>query len=105
MAISITIFPRALVFLFIIAISIEGGRMRRLSYLGESDLVVDLPGQPSSKFRHYAGYVNINEDKSLFYWFFKAMKTPMSRPLVLWLNGGRRSSTTTVNSLMIIIFK
>lgn len=103
MAISATMFPRALVFLFIIAISSEGGRMRRLPYLGESDLVVDLPGQPSSKFRHYAGYVNINEDKSLFYWFFKAIKTPMSRPLVLWLNGGRCSSTT-VNSLMIIFF-
>lgn len=70
------------------AVSIEGTRMRRLHPSGETDLVVGLPGQPSVYFKHYAGYVNVSEHRSLFYWFFEAMEAPATKPLVLWLNGG-----------------
>lgn len=54
------------------------------------DLVTNMPGQPSVTFRHYAGYVNVNEknERALFYWFFEAMTSPDQMPLLLWLNGG-----------------
>ncbi|KAH9602124.1 hypothetical protein KSS87_021054 [Heliosperma pusillum] len=54
------------------------------------DLVINLPGQPKVDFRHYAGYVTVNEEKgrALFYWFFEASTQPQDKPLVLWLNGG-----------------
>ncbi|GMJ14661.1 serine carboxypeptidase-like 31 [Hibiscus trionum] len=54
------------------------------------DLVTDLPGQPLVNFRHYAGYVTVNENygRALFYWFYEAMSQPDEKPLVLWLNGG-----------------
>ncbi|KAE8716947.1 Serine carboxypeptidase-like 31 [Hibiscus syriacus] len=56
----------------------------------DNDLVIDLPGQPVVNFRHYAGYVNVNETngRALFYWFYEAMSHPDEKPLVLWLNGG-----------------
>ncbi|XP_058750835.1 serine carboxypeptidase-like 32 [Vicia villosa] len=55
-----------------------------------SDLVTNLPGQPPVYFKHYAGYVNVNETngRSLFYWFFEALTEPENKPLLLWLNGG-----------------
>lgn len=58
---------------------------------GSQDLVTDLPGQPDVKFRHYAGYVTVNEKngRALFYWFFEASSRPDEKPLVLWLNGGK----------------
>ncbi|KAF8407444.1 hypothetical protein HHK36_006577 [Tetracentron sinense] len=57
--------------------------------LQEADRVMGLPGQPSVKFRQYAGYVTVNETygKALFYWFFEATHKPAEKPLLLWLNG------------------
>ncbi|KAL9229935.1 hypothetical protein vseg_005347 [Gypsophila vaccaria] len=56
----------------------------------KADEVVDLPGQPQVNFKHYAGYVTVNEShgRALFYWFFEADHSPQNKPLVLWLNGG-----------------
>ncbi|CAH2038309.1 unnamed protein product [Thlaspi arvense] len=56
----------------------------------ERDLVTDLPGQPDVSFKHYAGYVPVDESngRAMFYWFFEAMDLPKEKPLVLWLNGG-----------------
>lgn len=56
----------------------------------ERDLVTDLPGQPDVSFKHYAGYVPVDEsnERAMFYWFFEAMDLPKEKPLVLWLNGG-----------------
>ncbi|XP_034698648.1 serine carboxypeptidase-like 31 [Vitis riparia] len=61
-----------------------------LNSLGNEDLVTDLPGQPAVDFRHYAGYVTVNEEngRALFYWFYEATTQPNEKPLVLWLNGG-----------------
>ncbi|KAK8607926.1 hypothetical protein V6N13_023370 [Hibiscus sabdariffa] len=74
------------------------GRSHRLRYKvnglsspgNADDLVTDLPGQPAVDFRHYAGYVTVNEKngRALFYWFYEAMSHPDEKPLVLWLNGG-----------------
>ncbi|KAG9134200.1 hypothetical protein Leryth_023203 [Lithospermum erythrorhizon] len=54
------------------------------------DVVIDLPGQPSVSFLHYAGYVTVNQEngRALFYWFYEATTLPEEKPLVLWLNGG-----------------
>lgn len=56
------------------------------------DRVLKLPGQTFNvSFAHYAGYVTVNEDsgRALFYWLIEADEDPDSKPLVLWLNGGR----------------
>ena len=57
------------------------------------DLVTNLPGQPSVNFKHYAGYVTVNENngRALFYWFYEATTHADEKPLVLWLNGGKRA--------------
>ncbi|GLT49967.1 hypothetical protein SLA2020_234870 [Shorea laevis] len=56
----------------------------------KADQVTHLPGQPSVKFKHYAGYVTVNEThgRALFYWFFEATHKPEEQPVLLWLNGG-----------------
>uniref|UniRef100_F6HYM0 Uncharacterized protein n=1 Tax=Vitis vinifera TaxID=29760 RepID=F6HYM0_VITVI len=58
----------------------------------ELDKVLQLPGQTFNiSFAHYAGYVTVNEytGRALFYWLIEAAEDPSSKPLVLWLNGGR----------------
>ena len=59
--------------------------------IAHEDLVTDLPGQPVVGFRHYAGYVTVNQQqgRALFYWFFEASSHPDQKPLLLWLNGGK----------------
>ncbi|XP_010475997.1 PREDICTED: serine carboxypeptidase-like 31 [Camelina sativa] len=63
---------------------------KRSLLANEQDLVTNLPGQPDVSFRHYAGYVPVDESngRAMFYWFFEAMDLPKEKPLVLWLNGG-----------------
>ncbi|XP_061544037.1 lysosomal protective protein isoform X1 [Phycodurus eques] len=51
--------------------------------------VCSLPGlskQPG--FRHYSGYLNVEDGKHLHYWFSESQNSPASDPVVLWLNGG-----------------
>ncbi|CAA3013625.1 serine carboxypeptidase-like 31 [Olea europaea subsp. europaea] len=84
--------------LFLIAIMIFGSvadarhrsNEKKSSFGGAKDVVTELPGQPSVKFEHYAGYVTVNEKngRALFYWFYEATTHPNEKPLVLWLNGG-----------------
>ncbi|GKV18632.1 hypothetical protein SLEP1_g28982 [Rubroshorea leprosula] len=64
-------------------------RKNRGTY-GNEDIVTNLPGQPAVDFRHYAGYVTVDEKngRALFYWFYEATTRPDEKPLVLWLNGG-----------------
>ncbi|XP_020204826.1 serine carboxypeptidase II-2 [Cajanus cajan] len=55
------------------------------------DRVGRLPGQTFNiSFAHYSGYITVNEksERTLFYWFIEALEDPLSKPLVLWLNGG-----------------
>lgn len=68
---------------------------KKSSFGDAEDLVTDLPGQPQVKFRNYAGYVTVNEKngRALFYWFYEATTLPDEKPLVLWLNGGKKTQT------------
>lgn len=56
----------------------------------EADRIVQLPGQPKVSFQQFAGYVTVNEavGRALFYWLTEAVQDPLSKPLVVWLNGG-----------------
>lgn len=57
----------------------------------DADLITSLPGQPLAvPFKQYAGYVPVGatSSKRLFYYFVEAETNPLTKPLVLWLNGG-----------------
>lgn len=56
------------------------------------DEISRLPAQPSkANFKQFGGYVTIDEKqgRALFYYFVQAQAQPDSKPLVLWLNGGK----------------
>ncbi|KAL3526592.1 hypothetical protein ACH5RR_011248 [Cinchona calisaya] len=56
----------------------------------EADRIRALPGQPKVSFQQFSGYVTVNEvaGRALFYWLTEAVDEPLSKPLVVWLNGG-----------------
>ncbi|KAK7295454.1 hypothetical protein RJT34_18363 [Clitoria ternatea] len=56
----------------------------------EADRILELPGQPKVSFQQFSGYVTVNKvaGRALFYWLTEAPQNPLSKPLVIWLNGG-----------------
>lgn len=38
--------------------------------------------------KSYSGFIDIAEDKHIFFWFFQSRRDPASDPITLWLNGG-----------------
>jgi hypothetical protein len=50
-----------------------------------------LPEQPAVNFSQYAGMVTVNAaaGRAYFYFFVESPDHPSSKPLTLWLNGGR----------------
>lgn len=56
----------------------------------EDDRITALPGQPNVSFQQFSGYVTVNQvsGRALFYWLTEAVHKPLSKPLVVWLNGG-----------------
>jgi serine carboxypeptidase-like clade II len=57
----------------------------------EADRITALPGQPPRvNFEQYAGYVTVDEEhgRTLFY-YVESPYDAASKPLVLWLNGGK----------------
>lgn len=57
----------------------------------EADRISSLPGQPKVSFDQFSGYVTVSKvgGRALFYWLTEAVHDPLSRPLVIWLNGGQ----------------
>lgn len=58
----------------------------------EKDKIESLPGQPPEvEFDQYSGYVTVDHEagRALFYYFVQAAVNSSSKPLVLWLNGGK----------------
>ena len=62
-----------------------------LSMAMVEDKISELPGQPPVSFAQYSGYVAVDAagKRSLFYYFAEAELDPATKPLVLWLNGGK----------------
>ena len=60
------------------------------SLFSDSDRVTNLPGQPPGvpDSQLYAGYVDVAPSRSLFYTLQTSSQSPLTDPLVLWLNGG-----------------
>ncbi|KAI4346670.1 hypothetical protein L6164_007547 [Bauhinia variegata] len=56
----------------------------------EADRIFELPGQPKVSFQQFSGYVTVNHvaGRALFYWLTEATQNPLTKPLVIWLNGG-----------------
>ncbi|GAB2279919.1 Serine carboxypeptidase-like 25 [Dionaea muscipula] len=56
----------------------------------EEDRITRLPGQPEVSFQQFSGYITVNEGagRALFYWLTEAAQNALSKPLVVWLNGG-----------------
>ena len=58
----------------------------------EADKLESLPGQPQGvDFDQYSGYVTVDTKagRALFYYFAESPEDSSSKPLVLWLNGGK----------------
>ena len=56
----------------------------------DDDRILSLPGQPKVSFQQFSGYVTVNKvaGRALFYWLTEAAQSPLTKPLVIWLNGG-----------------
>merc|ERR1712137_1470650 len=51
--------------------------------------ITSLPGlQYTPNFDQYAGYVTVDNEKDLFYWFVESQNDPANDPVILWLQGG-----------------
>ncbi|KAK3042506.1 hypothetical protein RJ639_000230 [Escallonia herrerae] len=59
-----------------------------------------LPGQPQVEFQQFSGYVTVDEKKqrALFYYFADSETDPVSKHLILWLNGGPGCSSLGVGA-------
>jgi len=76
-------------------ITLEDGRTVRFK---ESNLCETTEGVKS-----YAGYVDIADDKHIFFWFFESRRDPANDPITLWLNGGPGKTTYTLDEESMLI--
>ncbi|PAV77707.1 hypothetical protein WR25_01130 isoform G [Diploscapter pachys] len=58
--------------------------------LGQADPINSLPGSPTVKFKQYAGFLTVGDNKedNLYYMFVESQNNPVTDPIVLWLSGG-----------------
>lgn len=67
----------------------------RHQYFAQHQLRVTEPSLCDPSVKQYSGYLDVTDDKHLFFWFFESRNTPESAPLLLWLNGGPGCSSST----------
>jgi len=61
----------------------------------EHQLRITEPTLCDPSVKQYSGYLDIDDDKHLFFWFFEARISPDEAPLTMWLNGGPGCSSST----------
>ncbi|KAK7060124.1 hypothetical protein VNI00_000888 [Paramarasmius palmivorus] len=59
----------------------------------EHQLRITQPDLCDSSVKQYSGFLDISENKHLFFWFFESRNAPEDAPLILWLNGGPGGSS------------
>jgi carboxypeptidase D len=69
-------------------ITSPGGATIRYKEPGKDGVCETTPGVNS-----YSGYVDLDENTHMFFWFFEARHNPANAPLTLWLNGGPGSDS------------
>lgn len=65
-----------------------GGVQIRYKEPGKQGVCETTPGVNS-----YSGYVDLDDETHMFFWFFEARKDPDKAPITLWLNGGPGSDS------------
>lgn len=53
-----------------------------------TDICETTPGVNS-----YSGFVDLDAESHIFFWFFEARNSPETAPITLWLNGGPGSDS------------
>lgn len=64
-------------------ITSPNGFQIRYSEPGKSGVCETTPGVDS-----YSGYIDLDEENHMFFWFFEARNNPDEAPITLWLEGG-----------------
>ncbi|KAF9624559.1 hypothetical protein IFM89_011733 [Coptis chinensis] len=84
------IYVHFMVFVFSVVIVSASDQEGGVNSEEEADRISALPGQPKVTFDQFSGYVTVSElgERALFYWLTEAVHDPLSKPLVIWLNGG-----------------
>ncbi|KAK7266562.1 hypothetical protein RIF29_19210 [Crotalaria pallida] len=83
------IFVHVVLFMFMFLFRASNGSVKARGE-EEADRILELPGQPKVSFQQFSGYVTVNQvaGRALFYWLTEAVQNPLTKPLVIWLNGG-----------------
>jgi carboxypeptidase C (cathepsin A) len=69
-------------------ITSPGGATIRYKQPGKAGICETTPGV-----NDYSGYVDLNNETHMFFWFVEARHDPANAPLTLWLNGGPGSDS------------
>lgn len=75
----------------------DGKMIQRFSHIKYPSYSLDVsaPKLCDPMVKQYSGYLNVEDDKHFFFWFFESRHKPASDPLLLWLNGGPGCSSLT----------